>query len=131
MGSDIQLDRRGFITGTAALAFGGAVPASLSIESGSSLAVCDRKLAVHVDVIGHRGDILWIDGDVTSVWWTALRPLWAAGGARVAGITNAPALFCLEQLARGAGHRVIVRRPLNASGGIAWIIAPTSSRGLT
>jgi hypothetical protein len=127
--SCIQLDRRGFITGTATLAFGGALPASLAHESEPLLVVCDRQFAPQADAAGHSRELLWIDGDVTSLWWTTLRPLWASGGARIAGITSAPSLFCLEQLARGARHRVSARQALAASDAIAWIIAPVSSRG--
>jgi hypothetical protein len=47
------------------------------------------------------------DGDVTSVWLDELAPAWSRGRVTVAGLTRAPALFVLEQLAWAHGLRVV------------------------
>jgi hypothetical protein len=47
------------------------------------------------------------DGDVTAIWLREIRPAWKRQPAPVAGLTERPALFCLEQLALGSGLRVV------------------------
>jgi hypothetical protein len=47
------------------------------------------------------------DGDVTAVWLGELSPAWSRGRVTVAGLTRAPALFVLEQLAWSHGLRVV------------------------
>lgn len=47
------------------------------------------------------------DGDVTDLWRNVLEPAWARGREPVAGLTRAPALFVLEQLAWTHGLRVV------------------------
>jgi hypothetical protein len=47
------------------------------------------------------------DGDVTSVWQQDIQPAWRRGPVPVAGLTRAPVLFCLEQLAWAQGLRVV------------------------
>ena len=47
------------------------------------------------------------DGDVTQVWWRHIRPAWAREPLTVAGVTERPALFCLEQLASACRLRVV------------------------
>lgn len=131
MQSTFRLDRRAFVTGTAALAASSALLAlNLGTDVRPALFVCDRHCAPQLPAADRPGDILWFNGDVTSVWWNTLRPLWRTGEARVAGVTRAPTLFCLEQLAHGARHRVIARQPLGSSDAIRWIIAPVRSGGL-
>ncbi|HEY4341944.1 MAG TPA: hypothetical protein VGM97_18525 [Steroidobacteraceae bacterium] len=46
-------------------------------------------------------------GDVTQVWLRRLGPAWQSGPITVAGLTARPALFCLEQLARGCGLHLV------------------------
>jgi hypothetical protein len=46
-------------------------------------------------------------GDITQVWLTQIGPAWRRGPAAVAGLTERPALFCLEQLALASGMRVV------------------------
>ncbi len=46
-------------------------------------------------------------GDITQVWLTQIGPAWRRGPAAVAGLTERPALFCLEQFALAAGMRVV------------------------
>ena len=130
MQSTFRLDRRAFVTGAAALAVGTTLPAyCLGSDAQAALFICDRHCATQLAATDRRRDIVWFNGDVTSVWWSTLRPLWHTGEARVAGVTRAPALFCLEQLARSARHRVIARQPLGKSDAIRWIIAPVYSQG--
>lgn len=48
------------------------------------------------------GKTYGIDGDITSLWYHDLRHRWKKGPAAIAGLTDANALFCLEQLAWSA-----------------------------
>lgn len=50
-----------------------------------------------------------ISGDVTSLWYDDLYFRWREGSVVMAGLTGRSALFCLEQLAWDAGHRVLLR----------------------
>lgn len=50
-----------------------------------------------------------ISGDVTSLWYNDLYFRWRDGSVVMAGLTGRSALFCLEQLAWDAGHRVLLR----------------------
>ena len=47
------------------------------------------------------------DGDVTQIWLQRIGPAWRQHPVTIAGLTARPALFCLEQLARGCGLRVV------------------------
>jgi hypothetical protein len=47
------------------------------------------------------------DGDVTQLWLQHIGPAWRQQPVSLAGLTARPALFCLEQLARGCGLRVV------------------------
>jgi hypothetical protein len=46
------------------------------------------------------------DGDITQLWLRQIDPVWRDGPVPVAGLTERPALFCLEQL--GFTHRLRV-----------------------
>jgi hypothetical protein len=48
-------------------------------------------------------------GDVATVWYDELRPLWCSVDRPIAGFTSAATLFCLEQLCAEAGRRVVFR----------------------
>lgn len=50
-----------------------------------------------------------ISGDVTRLWYGDLYYQWQHGPLVMAGMTGKSALFCLEQLARDAGHSVVLR----------------------
>jgi hypothetical protein len=50
-----------------------------------------------------------IRGDVAELWYKDLRVHLSKKQAPVAGLTDRPALFCLEELARDVGMRVIFR----------------------
>lgn len=127
----LRLDRRAFVAGSAALAASAAVPAAtLWDDAPTTLFLCDRRCAPQLPASDRHRDILWFNGDVTPVWSGTLRPLWRTGEARVVGVTRPPALFCLEQLARGMRHRVIARQALPGTDVIRWVIAPVTSRGL-
>jgi hypothetical protein len=47
------------------------------------------------------------DGDITQIWLQRIGPAWRQHPVTIAGLTARPALFCLEQLARGCGLRVV------------------------
>lgn len=47
------------------------------------------------------------DGDATDLWLRTLAPAWSDSPVAVAGLTRAPALFILEQLAWSHGLRVV------------------------
>jgi hypothetical protein len=63
--------------------------------------VADRLQAAGLEVLATP------DGDVTQVWLQRLGPAWRHGPVALGGLTARPALFCLEQLARGCGLRVV------------------------
>ncbi len=47
------------------------------------------------------------DGDVTQLWLRHIGPAWKRSPVGVAGLTEPPALFCLEQFAWSHGLRVV------------------------
>ncbi|MGB6449916.1 MAG: hypothetical protein WBE92_04130 [Steroidobacteraceae bacterium] len=47
------------------------------------------------------------DGDVTQVWLRRIGPAWRRRPVAIAGLTERPALFCLEQFALSCGLRVV------------------------
>jgi hypothetical protein len=47
------------------------------------------------------------EGDVTQVWLRHIDPAWRQQPVAVAGLTQLPVLFCLEQMALGSGLRVV------------------------
>lgn len=47
------------------------------------------------------------DGDITQVWVQQIAPVWRREPIAVAGLTERPALFCLEQFALACGLRVV------------------------
>jgi hypothetical protein len=61
-------------------------------------------------------------GDITPLWRNELMTVWAQSPAPVAGLTDASALFCLEQLGPQYGLRVL-HREARESGLIAWVVA--------
>jgi hypothetical protein len=66
-----------------------------------SRTVGDRLRAAGIDVYAIP------DGDVTQAWMNHVGPAWRQAPVPIAGLTALPALFCLEQLARGCGLRVV------------------------
>jgi hypothetical protein len=78
-----------------------------------------------------------IAGDVTSVWYSELHPLWKQRPVAIAGLTTYGPLFCLERLAWDHGMRVLHRQEQDTRDAAraatpgepnqilhAWIIAP-------
>jgi hypothetical protein len=74
-----------------------------------------------------------IAGDVTSLWYTELHPLWKQHPVAIAGLTTYGPLFCLERLAWDHGMRVLQRQEYPSREHIAgepdeilhsWTIAP-------
>jgi hypothetical protein len=47
------------------------------------------------------------DGDITQIWQRQIAPAWRRKPVTVAGLTERPALFCLEQFAWAFGLRVV------------------------
>lgn len=47
------------------------------------------------------------DGDVTQLWRDEIGPAWRGRPVAIAGLTEQPALFCLEQLGLSGGLRVV------------------------
>jgi hypothetical protein len=64
-----------------------------------------------------------IRGDVTALWYDDLYFAWKHGPIALAGMTTAESLFCLETLARDAGHRVTSRQT-HEDGLVSWAIGP-------
>jgi hypothetical protein len=63
------------------------------------------------------------NGDITPFWRNELAAVWARSPVPVAGLTDANVLFCLEQLGRQHGLRV-VHREARDEGMVAWVVAP-------
>lgn len=50
-----------------------------------------------------------IDGDMTKLWYEDLYHVWRRGPAAIAGLTAHGPLFCLDELGRDQGLRVVFR----------------------
>jgi len=87
------------------------------VRSDASRRIADRFAADGVATYELR------DGDVTHFWRSELAAVWAQAPVPVAGATDASVLFCLEQLGRQYGLRVI-HRESHESGLVLWIVAP-------
>jgi hypothetical protein len=75
-----------------------------------------------------------ITGDVTSIWFHELHPLWRQRSVAIAGLTTYAPLFCLERLGWDHGLRVLQRDQLDAGAAnepdqllYSWIIGPRRS----
>lgn len=147
-----MIDRRTFVQQSAA---------ALAVTGGTfGLATAhDRLIPVHSAIFDRRFRVarrfartigaqgvatLSITGDVTSIWFERLHPLWKRQPVAIAGLTTYAPLFCLERLAWDHGMRVLRRdqhdspsadTPLSDSrvGGepdqllYSWVIAPRRS----
>ena len=69
------------------------------------------------------------NGDITPFWRDELAAVWMRAPAAVAGLTDVGVLFCLEQLGRQHGLRVL-HREQQASGLVAWVVGPHSARNV-
>lgn len=56
---------------------------------------------------------LAVSGDVTTIWREQLRAFWRNPDALLLGVTRADVLFCLDHLARDAGHRLRYHTPVD------------------
>ena len=66
-----------------------------------------------------------ISGDVSTLWYTELRPRLEQGTAAIAGMTTVSSLFCLEQLAHNYWMTVQTRTE-HPQGLVSWVIAPNN-----
>jgi hypothetical protein len=119
-----MLDRRTFLAASVSLT---ALPLTAATEH-PALFVLDRRFAALGATTLHA-EFTFIDGDVTALWRDRLSALWQSGTASVGGVTEAAALFCLEQLARGTGRKVSMRQPIAGTDAVRWVITPVSPRG--
>lgn len=108
--------RRGFLQFSiaAALAAGAAVPAVASDLRPTAVrtVLVDGQFPQARAVgatLGARGATVHTltDADVTALWQNTLDPSWRQKPTALAGLTRAPALFVLEQLAWSHGMRVV------------------------
>ena len=76
------------------------------------------------EALGYR--IHGIRGDITDLWYEQLSVHWKTTPAAIAGLTDEPALFCLERLAWDHAMRV-VSRAIHERGG-AMTAAPNWPR---
>jgi len=65
-------------------------------------------------------------GDVSPLWFTALRPHLIHHHTPVTGLSWADALFCIEHLAQDMGWQLTQRTPLDGQT-VAWQLAPGPS----
>ncbi len=87
----------GLLQQRTALALGGVVIDSRHAQS--------RAFGEHV--AGRAPLLTTHDGDMTALWLADIAPAWSRKPVALAGLTEAPALFCLEQLAWSHGLRVV------------------------
>ena len=73
-----------------------------------------------------------IEGDITGLWQTELRALWTEAPVIIAGLTERPALFLLEQLGWDHGLRVVYQAEhgVRAAGGAEHRIVRSAHPGL-
>jgi len=111
--------RREFLKAAAASALP-VVVAAMPLDRGPSLprgmavrAVLIDARHAHARTVGERlvgsgASVLALPvGDVTRIWLDTIGPAWKREALAVAGLTERPALFCLEQLAFECGLRVV------------------------
>lgn len=78
---------------------------------------------------GLKGHLL-VNGDISKFWLHELQTVWQQKPVAIAGLTDAAALFCLEQLCTQYQLRVVQREPVVTEQGtmlVAWLIAPRLS----
>jgi hypothetical protein len=113
-----MIDRREFLQGAAvsALSMTAALPGMASAHIHvppmlDSVLIDDRHAEARAFGAALAGRAVAVravpEGDVTQLWLSEIGPAWRRGPAVVAGLTRRPVLFCLEQLARAYGLRVV------------------------
>lgn len=68
-----------------------------------------RAFGIAAELVRSISGTVAIIGDITALWSRDLRYQWSDGGGAIAGMTTARTLFCLEQLAKDHGMRVVIR----------------------
>jgi hypothetical protein len=135
MSSMSMLDRRTFLGASVSLASSSLIAGPLvaiplaALPEIPALFIWDRRFTTSLSTTSLHTEVAFIEGDVTALWRDRLSALWQSGAASVAGVTEPAALFCLEQLARGAGRTVSMRQPVAGTNAIRWVISPVSPRG--
>jgi hypothetical protein len=135
-----MIDRRSFMTGSAALAaaiaagragHGAIAPAEAAAAAASPvLALVDRLLdgaepfAAKARASGLR--VLEFASDAASVWMRELEPRLRAGPIVVTGHTSAATLFCLDVMARDYGTRVVERADTGPA--VTWTMSSMPAR---
>ena len=82
-----------------------------------------KSRALAREIAGPSTPLATIRGDVTALWYHDLYFAWQKRPERIAGVTTAASLFCLEMLARDAGLRVTRRQTIDAEL-VSWSIGP-------
>lgn len=136
------LTRRTFISASLASGVAIGVGGAFSVSPAQALAqqtvihsvVYDQRhpaslqFAATVQRLGIKAEA--IQGDVTRLWQESLHDLWRGGPALVGGMTSARSAFCLDQMARQFGHRIVLRvdHLAQEGGGVIhhapWGVAP-------
>ncbi len=128
-------NRREFLQATLAASALAAIPLSALAEAAKSLPVhtvlFDQRFADSVlfaaEFAGQGIATYGMPkGDITPFWRNELSTVWAETPASIAGLTDESALFCLEQLGRQHGLRVL-HREAQPSGLVAWVVAPRNA----
>jgi hypothetical protein len=70
-----------------------------------------------------------IRGDVAKLWYEDLRVALSKRRAPIAGLTNRTGLFCLEELARDVGMRVVLRVDHTIEPDVRHVVAQLSRFG--
>ena len=106
-----------------------------------AMIVVDRRFTESHAFVANNGKFaertVWIDGDITDLWYDELDLLWRHKRTALAGLTAYGAFFCLERLAWDRGLYVVLKqqRDANLRRGpasevskhaalISWMIAP-------
>ena len=108
---------------------GGTQAAFAKVPEGLDALVLDDRFSLDDEGTMRAPKLYHIDGDVTSLWYEVLDPVWRKRGFMLGGITGRDALFVLETLAADRGRRVVSRKALPARDGqgegpVSWVIAP-------
>ncbi|HEY7840260.1 MAG TPA: hypothetical protein VIC61_01720, partial [Gammaproteobacteria bacterium] len=130
----VHMKRREFLyftAGASALSVAGIpLPALAGMPSVSiHRAIYDARYLESVDFV-REAEVLGIpvsaiEGDVTRLWYNDLSLRWRERPQATAGLTEADALFCFEQLARDYRMRVVYREARGEL--VSWVIAPMST----
>jgi hypothetical protein len=131
-----MIDRRSFMTGSAAVALAAAVsPSRSGLIAGAPtaspvLAIVDRYIAsgeaFAADARARGLRVLEFDSDIAALWMRELEPRLRAGPTALTGCTSGATLFCLELLARDYGACCVQR--VDSATSVTWTIASAPPR---